>query len=66
MADRFYNCIVGGDMANDVTEAAATDAGAPFEFRWTYTATGANKLQAIKALEAFVQALTQDTDPPNT
>lgn len=64
MADRYYIVAVGGDMHNDVTEGGAATPASPFEFRMTYDATGVNKVQAIKALEAIVQYVTQDTFPP--
>lgn len=64
MADRFYQVAVGGDMHNDVVEAGSTSAGSPVEVRVTYDATGMNKTQAIKALEAVIQYITQDTFPP--
>ncbi len=64
MADRFYQVAVGGDMRTDVVEAGSTSAGSPHEFRWTYDATGANKMQALKALDAIKQYITTDTAPP--
>lgn len=64
MADRFYQVPIGGDMHNDVTEAAATSAGVPVELRVTYDATGANKVQILKALEAIKQYIAADTFPP--
>lgn len=64
MADRFYQGLVGSDMSNKVTESAASVPAAPFEFRMTYDATGVNKLQALKALDAMRDYITQDTFPP--
>ena len=64
MADRFYQVAVGGDMVTDVVEAGTTSAGSPFEFRWTYDATGANKMQALKALDAIKQDITTGRFPP--
>lgn len=64
MADRFYQVQIGGDMPGDVTEAAATSAGVPVELRVTYDATGANKVQILKAIDALKQYITTDTWPP--
>ena len=64
MADRFYQVQIGGDMHNDVTEAGASTPAVPVELRVTYDATGANKVQILKALEAIQQYITQDTWPP--
>ena len=64
MADRFYQVAVGGDMVTDVVKAGTTSAGSPFEFRWTYDATGANKMQALKALDAIKQDITTGRFPP--
>lgn len=64
MADRFYQVAVGGDMHSDVVEAGSTSAGSPHEFRWTYDATGANKVQALKALDAIKQYILMDNSPP--
>lgn len=52
MADRFYGVSVGGDIPTDVTVAASTNS-TTFEFRATHTATGATRLEALKALEAI-------------
>lgn len=64
MADRYYQVGIGGNMKEDVTEAGASSAGVPFELRITYDATGANKMQALKALSAMTDYITQDTWPP--
>lgn len=63
MADRYYNVALGGDMKEDVAEGAA-DTSAFVAVRITYDATGANKLQALKALDAVREYITQDTFPP--
>ena len=63
MADRFYNVALGGDMKENVAEGAA-DTSAFVAVRITYDATGANKLQALKALDAVRDYITQDTFPP--
>lgn len=52
MADRFYGVSVGGDMTTDVTVGASTG-GTTFEFRATHDATGATRLEALKALTAI-------------
>lgn len=63
MADRYYGAPIGADMATDVTEAGSTTSAA-VELRVTYDATGANKMEVLKALGAIEQAITQDTWPP--
>ncbi len=64
MANRFYSVQIGGGMKTDVTETTTTTAGAPFELRVTYDATGNSKVATLKALEALTQRLTEDTWPP--
>jgi len=64
MADRFYQVAVGGGMPNNVVEAGSTSAGSPVELRVTYDATGINKMQVLKALEAIKYYITTDTFPP--
>ena len=64
MADRFYSVPIDGTAAANVTESATATPGAFVDVRITYDATGNSKFNAIKAVEAVVQALTQDTWPP--
>lgn len=63
MADRYYNVALGGDMKENVAEGAA-DTSQFVAVRITYDATGANKMQAIKALQAAIEYITQDNFPP--
>lgn len=64
MADRYYAVNLGGDTAQDVTEGAAATPAAFVDVRVTYDATGNSKLEAIKALNAAIQYITQDNWPP--
>lgn len=64
MTDRFYIAAVGAGMPPSVTEGAAATPASPFEFRMTYDATGVNKVQALRALEAIKNYITTDTFPP--
>lgn len=64
MADRYYAVSLGGDTAGDVTEGAAATPAAFVDVRITYDATGASKLEAIKALDAAKAYILQDTFPP--
>jgi len=63
MADRFFNVPLGGGLATDVSEGGS-DTSAFACFRVTYDATGNNKVQALKALEAIEYYITTDTWPP--
>lgn len=63
MATRYYGVNVGGDMPTDVSEAGSTTSR-PVELVLTYDATGMNKMQALKALEAIQNYISQDTWPP--
>lgn len=63
MADRWYNIPLGGDLAQNVTEGAA-DTSQFVGVRVTYDAAGASKEQAVKALNATIMYILQDTWPP--
>lgn len=63
MADRFYQVPVGGDTKFDVTEAASSSL-AFVELGVTYTATGASKLEVLKAIDAIKHYILQDNWPP--
>jgi hypothetical protein len=63
MADRFYNVALGGDQREDVAEGAA-DTSAFVAVRVTYDATGANKVEALKALRATIDYISHDSFPP--
>lgn len=63
MADRWYNVPLGGDLPENVAEGA-TDTAQYVGVRVTYDATGNNKLEAVKALNAVIGAILQDTWPP--
>jgi hypothetical protein len=64
VADRFYTGVLGSNMPSGVTEGAAATPGNPFDFRVTYDATGVQKLDALKFLEACIGAIQGDTWPP--
>lgn len=64
MADRFFSGVLGVNMPGGVVETPASTPGSPFEFRVTYDATGVQKLDAIKFLEAAIGYIQGDTWPP--
>jgi hypothetical protein len=64
MAERYWSTILGGDIATDVTEAGAANAGAFVDVRCTYDATGNSKEQLVKALDAVKMYVLQDNWPP--
>ena len=64
MTDRYYTAVVGADTATDVTEGAAATPANFIDVRVTYDATGATKLEVLKALDAIKAYVTQDTFPP--
>lgn len=64
MADRYYTAIVGADTPTDVTEGAAATPANFIDVRMTYDAIGASKMEAIKALDAIRDYITQDNFPP--
>ena len=64
MADRFYTGVLGVNMPGGVVEGGAATPANPFDFRVTYDATGVQKLDAIKFLEAVIGALLAETWPP--
>lgn len=63
MATRYYGAAIGADTNFDVTEAASTTSLA-VELVVTYDATGANKVEVLKALDAIRQYIVRDTYPP--
>lgn len=63
MADRWYNVPLGGDLPENVTEGAA-DTAQYTAVRVTYDATGNNKLELVKALNAVIGYVLQDNWPP--
>lgn len=63
MATRYYGVNIGGDMVDDVSEAGSTTSRS-VELAVVYDATGANKVQVLKAIEAIMQYIIQDTYPP--
>ncbi len=64
MADRYYTAVLKAGSAIDVTEGASATGGNAFDFRVTYDATGVNKIDTLKALEAIIAYIVQDTWPP--
>ncbi len=64
MANRYYAVELGGDIPQHVTESAAASAAALVDVRITYDATGANKLEIVKALNAVAGYILQDDFPP--
>lgn len=64
MADRYYSVALGGDIPQDVTEGAAATPAAFVDVRLTYDATGASKLETVKALNAVIGYILQDNFPP--
>lgn len=64
MAERYWSVPLGGDIATDVTEAAAPASGPFVDVRCTYDATGNSKEQLVKALDAVKMYVLQDNWPP--
>lgn len=64
MAARFFGVAQGGQLGKDVTEALTTTS-AQYEFQVANTtATGASKIECLKALDAIRQYIIADTWPP--
>lgn len=63
MATRFYGVNVGGGMPTDVSEAGSTTSRT-VELSVVYDATGANKTEVLKAIEAIKNYIATDTYPP--
>jgi hypothetical protein len=65
MADRFYGVSVASNNGSteSVTESASTNSTV-FEFRWTYDGTGADKVQALRALQAIKGRIERGNFPP--
>lgn len=64
MADRYYAVALGGDLPENVVEGAAATPVAFVDVRLTYDATGANRLEVAKALNAVIGYVLQDNYPP--
>lgn len=64
MADRYYAVELGGDLAQNVTESGAATPAAFVDVRVTYDATGASKLETVKALDAVKMLILEDAWPP--
>lgn len=64
MADRYYAVALGGDLPQDVVEGAVATPAAFVDVRLTYDATGANRLEVCKALNAVFGYILQDNYPP--
>lgn len=64
MADRYYSVPVGGDIPENVTEAASATPAAFVDVRVTYDASGNSKEAFYKALEAVKDYILQDNWPP--
>lgn len=63
MANRYYGVDIGGGMPTDVTESGSTTSK-PVELVVDVSATGVNKMQVLKAIEALEYYITTDTWPP--
>lgn len=59
MASRYYGVSVGGGLPADVTESGSTTSK-KIELVVDLTATGLNKIQLLKALEALQNYIIQD------
>jgi hypothetical protein len=64
MAARYYGVVIGGDQAADVTDSASTTSRAIELVISNTTATGINKLQVIRAIQALEDFISTDTWPP--
>lgn len=62
MADRYYYCVKGADLAVDVSEHTASQAST-VELRVTYTSF-AEMQDVLKAVDAIKARLVQGTWPP--
>lgn len=63
MATRFFGVNIGGSMPSDVSEAGSTTSRS-VELSVVYDATGANKVQVLRAIKAIENYIIQDTWPP--
>lgn len=63
MATKYFGVNVGGSMATDVSKSGSTTSR-PIELVLDDAATGVNKMEVLKALDAIKQAITLDTFPP--
>ena len=63
MANRYYGVSIGGGMPTEVTEAGSTTSK-DVELAVNLSASGADRTQVLKALEAIQNYITTDTWPP--
>lgn len=63
MANRYYGVSVGAGMPTEVSEAGATTSK-DVELVVNLAASGADRTQVLKALEAIQNYITTDTWPP--
>ena len=63
MATRYYGVSIGGGMPTDVSESGSTTSRS-VELAVVYDATGANKVQVLKAIEAIKNYIIGDSYPP--
>lgn len=63
MTERWYNVALGGDLAENVAEGAA-DTSQYVAVRCTYDASGNSKTETVKALQAVIYYILQDSWPP--
>ena len=64
MANRYYGVSIGGGMPTEVTEAAATTSK-DVELTVNLSASGADRAQVLKCLEAISAYIATDKWPPN-
>ena len=64
MADRYYRVSLGGDLAQDVIKSSGATPAAFVDVRVTIDATGASKMETVKALQAVEAFVLQDNWPP--
>lgn len=63
MATRYYGVNIGGYLPKDVSEAGSTTSRT-VELAVVYDATGADKNEVLKAIEAIKNYIVSDTYPP--
>lgn len=63
MANRYYGVNIGGGMPTEVAEAGSTTSK-HVELVVNLSASGADRVQVLKALEAISNYIVADTWPP--
>lgn len=64
MADRFFGVNVGSKGSTESVLEQGTTTSRSIEVRLTYDATGMNKVEALRGLQALMDYITKDNWPP--